>query len=160
MANATLKSQDIISAAQAECYVTIDGNRYNLANMINSEWKFEKTKVEVPILGKTGKGNKATGWKGTFTGEMHYNMSILRELAERYKDTGEDTYFDAVISNEDKTSDVGRQTAVFNNCNLDSMILAKFDADADTLTESIEGTFDDFSFPEKFKTLDIFMASL
>ena len=44
---------------------------------INLEAKFEKNKTEVPILGKTGKGNKATGWKGTGSATFHYNTSIF-----------------------------------------------------------------------------------
>ena len=31
---------------------------------INLEASIEKTKSEIPILGRTGKGNKTTGWKG------------------------------------------------------------------------------------------------
>lgn len=63
MAN-IMNAKDAVSASLAECYVTIEGNRYNLMQAIKLEAKVEKTKSEVPILGKTGKGNKATGWKG------------------------------------------------------------------------------------------------
>ena len=55
---AVMLAKDALSAALAECYVTIDGKRYNFMQAINLEAKFEKTKTEVPILGKTGKGNK------------------------------------------------------------------------------------------------------
>ena len=32
----------------------------------NFEANFERTKTEIPILGKTGMGNKSTGWKGSW----------------------------------------------------------------------------------------------
>lgn len=154
MNNIVMKAKDTISAALAECFITVEGNRYNFMQMIDFEGKFEKTKTTVPILGKTGKGNKATGWEGTFSGTMHYNQSIMRQLMLRYKDTGEDVYFEIQITNEDPTSSAGRQTVTFIDCNIDGGILAKFDADADYLDEEIEGTFEDFEMPESFTLLD------
>lgn len=148
-----MNARDTISASQAECFATIDGKRYNLMQAISLEAKFEKTKSEVPILGKTGKGNKTTGWKGTGSATLHYNTSIFRELLYRYKNTGEDVYFDIQVSNEDPTSTVGRQTVILKDCNVDGGILAKFDADAEYLDEDVDFTFEDFELPEKFSTL-------
>ncbi|MGG0663406.1 phage tail tube protein [Viridibacillus arvi] len=149
----TMNAKDSVSAALAECFVTIEGNRYNFMQIIDFESEFDKTKTEVPILGKTGKGSKATGWSGTFSGTAHYNTSIFRELLYRYKETGEDVYFDIQVTNEDPTSAVGRQTVIHKNCNLDGGTIAKFDADGEYLDEAIEGTFDDFEMPETFKLL-------
>ena len=88
MADRTImNAKDAVSASLAECFVTIGDNRYNFMQAINLEANFEKNKTEVPILGKTGKGNKATGWKGTGSATFHYNTSIFRELMKRYKDT-------------------------------------------------------------------------
>lgn len=148
-----MHAKDAISGSLAECFVTIEGNRYNFMQLISFEAEIEKTKTEVPILGKTGKGNKATGWTGTFSGTAHYNQSIMRKLLLRYKNTGEDIYFDIQVTNEDPTSTVGRQTVILKDCNLDGGILAKFDADADYLDEDIEGTFEDFEIPETFAML-------
>jgi hypothetical protein len=150
----TLNSRDTIAAPLAECFVTIDGNRYNFLQAINLEARFEKKKTEIPILGKTGRGNKAAGWSGTGSATFHYNTSIFRELAYRYKETGEDVYFEIQVTNEDRTSTIGRQTIILKNCNLDGGILAKFDADADLLDEQMDFTFDDFEIPEKFKLID------
>lgn len=154
MNNIVMKAKDTVSAALAECFITIEGNRYNFMQMIDFEGKFDKTKTKVPILGKPGKGNKATGWEGTFSGTMHYNQSIMRELMVRYKNTGEDVYFEIQITNEDPTSSAGRQTITFIDCNIDGGILAKFDADGEYLDEEIEGTFEDFEMPETFDLLD------
>lgn len=113
----------------------------------------EKTKSEVPILGKTGKGNKTTGWKGSGSATFHYNTSIFRQLLYRYKETGEDVYFDIQVTNEDPTSSVGRQTIILKDCNVDGGILAKFDADAEYLDEDLDFTFEDWEIPETFKAL-------
>ena len=121
---------------------------------INLEAEMKKTKTKVPILGKTGKGNKATGWEGSGKATFHYNTSIIRELLYLYKETGEDTYFDIQITNEDPTSAVGRQTIILKDCNVDGGILAKFDADAEYLDEDMDFTFEDWEMPEKFKLLD------
>lgn len=148
-----MAAKDTISASLAECFVTIEGNRYNLMQAISLEANFEKNKTEVPILGKTGKGNKATGWKGTGSATFHYNTSIFRALMKRYKDTGEDVYFDIQITNSDPTSSVGRQTVILKDCNIDGGLLAKFDADAEYLDEDMDFTFEDFDMPEEFKLL-------
>ncbi len=151
--NVVMKAKDTISAAQAECYVTIGTRRYNFMQAINLEAKFEKAKVEVPILGKTGKGNKATGWKGTGSATFHYNTSIFRQMMLHYKDTGQDIYFEIQITNEDKTSAAGRQTVVLIDCNIDGGMLAKFDSDGEYLDEDMDFTFEDFKMPETFKDL-------
>ena len=57
---AIMKGKDTVSASLAECYAVLDGTRFNLMQAINLEATMEKTKTEVPILGKPGKGNKAT----------------------------------------------------------------------------------------------------
>lgn len=151
--NVTIKAKDTIAAKLAECFITIGTRRYNFMQMIDFEAKIEKNKIEVPILGQTGNGNKASGWAGTFTGTAHYNQSIMRKMLLEYKKTGVDTYFEIQVTNEDPTTKVGRQTTIFTGCNLDGGILAKFDADGEYLDEEIEGTFEDWSMPESFKNL-------
>ena len=148
-----MQARDAISGSLAQCFVTIEGNRYNFMQAINLEATFEKNKTEVPILGRTGKGNKATGWKGTGSATFHFNTSIFRKLALRYQQTGEDVYFDIQITNEDPTSSVGLQTVILRDCNLDSTILAKFDADADYLDEDMDFTFEGFEMPQAFNEL-------
>lgn len=154
MSRTTMKAGDAISARLAECFITIEDNRYNFMHAINLEAIIEKTKVEVPILGKTGCGNKASGWKGTGSATFHFNSSIFRELMATYKDTGKDIYFDIQVTNEDETSSVGRQTVILIDCNMDGGVLAKFDADGDYLEEEMEFTFEDFYIAEKFSHIN------
>lgn len=153
MSNIYMLSKDSMGASLAECFITIGSKRYNCFNMINFEANFNKSKTKIPILGKTGKGNKATGWDGDFKATIHYNTSIFREMMYQFKETGEDVYFEIQVTNEDPSSSAGRQTVNFYGCNIDGGTLAKFDADGEYLDEEVDGTFDDFEIPEKFKTL-------
>lgn len=148
-----MKAKDAVYASLAQCFITIEGNRYLFMQAINLEAKMDKTKTKVPILGKTGKGNKASGWEGTGSATFHYNTSIFREMLKKYKDTGEDVYFDIQISNEDPTSAVGRQTIILRDCNVDGGILAKFDANGEYLDEDMDFTFEDWEMPETFQLL-------
>ena len=154
MSNVTMRAKDTVSAKLAECFITIGNNRYNFMQMINFEAKLEKTKAEVPILGRTGTGNKSVGWKGTGSATMHYNQSVIRQMMVDFKDTGEDVYFDIQVTNDDPSSDAGRQTLIFLDCNIDGGILAKFDADGEYLDEEVDFTFEDFKMPEKFAALN------
>ncbi|EMS70273.1 phage tail tube protein [Ruminiclostridium cellobioparum] len=149
----TMNAKDAISASLAECFISIGDERYNFMQAINLEASIEKTKSEVPILGRTGKGNKATGWKGTGSATFHYNTSIFRELLANYKKTGQDVYFDIQVTNEDPGSGAGRQTVILKDCNMDGGILTKFDADAEYLDEDMDFTFEDFEIKESFDVL-------
>jgi hypothetical protein len=154
MSDATImRAKDTLQGSSAECYATVNGKRYNFMQMINLEAKATKTKTQVPILGKTGKGNKATGWAGTFTGRAHYNTSIFRKMMKEFKDSGDDVYFDMEVTNKDKSSAAGNQSITLLDCNLDESIIAKFDADGEYLDEDVNGTFEDFLMPEEFDEL-------
>ena len=148
-----MQSKDAVSAKLAECFATIEENRYLLMQAKNFEAKFEKEKQKVPILGKTGQGNKTTSWSGTGTMTIYQNTPIFNELMLKFKNTGVDIYFDIQVSNEDPTSAAGRQTMIFKGCNIDGGVLASFDADGDWLEQDIDFTFEDFEMPEKFKIL-------
>lgn len=149
-----MQARDAVSAKLAECFVTIEGNRYLLMQGKKFEAKFEKQKQKVSILGKTGQGNKTTSWNGTGTMTVYQNTPIFNELMLRFKDTGEDIYFDVQITNYDPTSAAGRQTMIFKGCNIDGGVLASFDADGEFLEQDIDFTYEDFEMPEKFNILN------
>lgn len=157
--NAVMLANDTLAAALAECYITIGDRRYNFMNAINVEASFSKTKSKIPILGQTGKGNKATGWEGTGKATFHYNTSIFRQMMLDYKNTGKDTYFDMTIVNDDEDSAAGRQEIILSGCNIDGGILAKFDADGEYLDEDMDFTFEDFSMPKSFNDLKGFLMN-
>lgn len=146
----TMRSGDAISGKMAKCLITIEGRRLDFMVAIALEAKMEKTKVEVPILGRPSKGNKTVGWKGTGTATFHFNTSIVREYMAKYAATGQDFYFDIQVVNEDPTSKVGRQTILLLDCNIDSIILAKFDANDEYIEEELGFTFENWKLVESF----------
>lgn len=148
-----MEARDTISGSMGCVYYTIDGNRKLGLQFKNVEAKMAKTKVEVPILGKMGKGNKAVGWKGTGSATLQYVSSDFRKLMVEFANTGKDTYFDLQISNDDPTSAAGRQTVFLKDCNFDSVIIAKVDADETTLEEDMDFTFEGVELPETFNEL-------
>ncbi len=154
----TMHARDAVSGAQGEAFVTIEGTRHRFANLINIQADMAKTKTQVPILGKVGKGNKSTGAEYTGSATFHFNTSIFRQLLYRYKETGEDIYFDVQLTNEDKSATVGRQTVILKDCNLDGGIIALLDADAEYLEDSFEFTFEDWEMPEQFSILDVMQS--
>ncbi|WP_219719918.1 phage tail tube protein, partial [Clostridioides difficile] len=52
------------------------------------------------------------------------------------------------------TSAVGRQTVVLKDCNMDSGIITKFDADGEYLDEDMDFTFEDWELVESFALLN------
>ena len=155
MANdAIMNANDAIYGSLAECYITIDGRRYNFMSITDFESKWDVNIVDVPILGKVGMGHKAAGGKGTWSGTAHYNQSYFRIMADTYQKTGVLPYFEIQVSNEDPTSAVGRQTIIHRGCLCDTFTLAKFQAGEEILDEDLSGTFESWDMPETFKDLD------
>lgn len=145
--SATMNGWDAVSGSLAECSITIGEVKYNFMQLIDFEASIEKTKADIPVLGKTGKVHKTTGWNGTFKGKAHYNQSVLRKLLADYKEDNSDTYFEIQVTNEDNGYE---QTVILKDCNTNGGILTKFDVNADFLEEEIEGTFDDFEIKTEF----------
>lgn len=148
---ATMNAKDAVSGGLGSCFVVVSGRRYSFANLIKIEATVEKTKTEVPILGRTGKGHKSSGWEGTGSMTLHYNQDVFRKLVEQYKNAGVDFYFDTHVILNDPTTQVGGQYVILKDCNIDSLMIANLDADAEYLEEDVDFTFDDFSFSENFK---------
>lgn len=142
--------KDTISGQEGRAYATIDGNIEEMFYAKNIEATAEKTKAEGKTLGKRGTQNKATGWNGTGSMTIYYVTSIFRQMMLKYIKTGQDTYFDMTVINEDPGSTIGKQTTVLRNVNLDSVVMAKIDLDSDMLDEDIDFTYDDVDILDEF----------
>lgn len=151
---AIMNAMDAVAGSQASAYFTIDGTRYCFMQLIAFESSMDIKIKEISILGKTGKGNKPGGWTGTWKATAHYNQSVLRKYFLEYKRTGRLPTFDIQVTNEDQSTSVGRQTIILKDCLAKGGALTKFDSDTETLTEDIEGTFDDWDMPETFSLMD------
>ena len=152
-----LKASDTISGQEAVATMNIkntDGTT-SVENMFwakNLEASAEIQKTEVHTLGKRGAQNKPNGWAGSGNMTIYYVTSLFRRMVLDYIKTGKPVYFDITVTNEDPGSTVGAQTVVLKNCSLDSIILAKFDVEAEVLDESIDFTFDDVDILGEFQT--------
>lgn len=153
MSDTTMRARDTVSAKLAKAYVTVEGKRYLLFQAKDFEATFKKNKETVDILGKTASGNKASGWSGTFELTIYHNTELFNYMFEKYKDTGEDVYFDLQVTNEDPTSSAGRNTKIYKDCNLDEGTLQSFDASGEWLEQSLSGTFEDYESPCRFSEL-------
>lgn len=153
MGNSTLQAKDVISAKLGRCFVTIGENRYLLMQAKNIEITYEKEKSKIAILGRITQGNKANGGSISGTMTIYHNTDIFTALILQYQKTGQDLYFDMEITNDDPTSAAGARTIVINDCNIDSLQIATFDADGESLEQEVEFTAEDFDIPQAFKIL-------
>ena len=152
--NAIMNAKDAVYGSLAQCYITIDGKRYNFMSLTEFESKWEVNLVDVPILGQVNMGHKAAGGKGTWSGKAHYNTSVFRKIANTYQKTGVMPYFEIQVSNEDPTSSAGRQTIILRGCLAETFTLAKVKAGEELLDEDMSGTFESWDMPETFNDLD------
>ncbi len=94
-------------------------------------------------MGRIAKGNRSTGAEYSGSATFYFNIFIFRKLLKRYKDTGEDVYFDIQVTNKNKSASVGPQATILIDCNMDGGIIVALDADAEYLEDSIDFTFED-----------------
>lgn len=145
-----LKASDIPAGAEAIAYIEYNGKIEEFFYAKSIEATMEKNKAEVKVMGTRSTQNKAAGWTGTGSMTVYYVTSLFREMALRYAKEGKDSYFKLVITNEDAGTTIGRQTIVLYDCNIDSVVLAKMDTEADVLDEDLDFTFADFDILESF----------
>ena len=149
-----MNSYDAVAGSMAECYVTIDGERYNMMQLYDFESSITVSVQDVNILGRAGKGKKITGWSGTWKGTAYYNQSVFRKWLLNFKKNHYAEPFEIQVTVEDPASSAGRQTITHSGCPIDSAILAKYSSGDNLLTEDISGTFTDWDMPESFDMLD------
>ena len=137
-----LKAEEIISGQEGRAYLKVNGRNRELMYLKSVEAVVTKKKTAVRTLGRSGDQYKAAGWSGRGKMSIYYVTSLFRELMLQYIRTGKDVYFDLVVVNDDGNSSFGRQTVALRNCNLNSVVLAKLDVNADNLDETVELTFD------------------
>ena len=148
---AFLKARDTITGQEGTAFASINGVVEEMFYIKKIEATAEKQKAEVKTLGRRGVQHKAIGWSGTGNMTVYYVTSKFRQMMHDYIKTGKDTYFDVMITNADPSSSVGRQSVTLKGVNLNSIIMALLDTDAETLEEEVEFTFEDVDINEKFR---------
>lgn len=150
---AILNAKDTINGTQGTCFAVIDNTRTELMQVKNITATVEKKKIEIPILGITGKQHKAGGWNGTGKMTAYYVSSMFRKMMLDYIKTGKDTYFELMVTNEDPTSGTGTQTVVLKGVNIDTVVFTKLDVEKEALDEEMEFTFNDVDILDTFNEL-------
>ena len=145
-----LKAKDTISGQEARAYMVIDGNSEEMFFAKKLTAYIAKEKSEVRTLGKRGVQYKVKGWKGTGQMNIYYATSRFRQMILDYVEKGIDVYFDIQVINDDPGSDIGCQTVVLKNVNLNKMTAAAFDVDSEALSEDVEFTFDGIELLDSF----------
>ena len=140
---AFLQAKDTISGQEGRAYAIFSGRREEMFYVKNIEATAEKEKAEVKTLGRRGTQHKAIGWSGSGSMTIYYVTSVFRQMMYDYIKNGRDTYFDIMVVNEDPSSTIGKQVVTLKNVNLDSVIMAALDTEADALEEDVDFTFDD-----------------
>lgn len=148
-----MRARDAVRGSDAECYVTIDGNRYYMMTLTNFEGTISFSNGEVKRLGAGMVGHKQGIGSGKWSATGYYGTPIFKKALTDYKKTGYFPSMEIQTVNEDKTSATGRQSVIYKECLIDEAVLSKFDADAEYLDEDISGTYDDYEMPEEFTKL-------
>ncbi len=148
-----MEPDKVISGTQGSIWVKYsdDDSRYCFARAINIEAKAKINVSALPVLGKTGKMHKPSGWEGTGTMKMYYCDSTQREKVLQYKKTGKLATMEIEVYNDDAGSNMTQQATTLKNCLIDEIVLAKIDAEAEYLSEDATFTFDDFDISSTFE---------
>lgn len=152
MAAGTLRAQDTISGAMGECYIKMkmdrEGNaadtaqRYKFGQVSKLDADIEITKASFTPLGQTEEVNKITSSKGKGSATFKFNTSMFLMMYKYFRESGQEMYFDMVVTNSDKSSSAGTQTVTLKNCLLDSIPIARLDTSSAFLETNISFTYE------------------
>lgn len=151
---AIMHAKEPVDGRLARAYVTIDGNRYMLFQLVNFDGKDDIESLEIPVVGTTSKKHRSGQINGTWSAEIYYNTDIFRELAYRYRKENRVIYFDIQTTNDDPNSSAGRHTVIYKDCLMDSTSWSKIDIENPVLKEEVSGTYEDIELPERFRILE------
>ncbi|MDL1163680.1 phage tail tube protein [Yersinia pestis] len=150
---AFLRASDTISGQEGKAFVKIGDRMEEMFYIKTLEATVEKEKAELKTMGQRAVQHKAIGWKGSGTMTIYYVTSLFRELMMEYIQTGKDAYFMIEVLNEDPGSSTGRQKVFLEGFNLDSVIMASLDTEAEALEEEVAFTFENVRIETPFNPL-------
>ena len=151
MLNTYMNEQDVPSAKEAECFVTIEGRRYSALNAKNFEAKATISTEEIPVLGKIISGRKPTGMviQGKMT--VYKCSEMFDRVVTEYKNTGHLPTFDIQTTNNDAATCMGRSTKIYTGCVIDGdVLLSMLDAAGGFIEQEINFYAADYSSPESY----------
>jgi len=149
----TMLGKDTIRGNFAECYIVIDGVRYNFMQGVDLEIVIEYEQKEINVLGATMKEYHNSMAYGYGKGNFSFNTSIMNKMAEEFKKSGRNTYWDMELTVFDPDSEANGMTCVVRRCLSKNDLLGKFNSNGDISTAKLEFVFSDFEMPLKFTAL-------
>lgn len=151
MGNTYFKADDAQSARQAEFFCTIDNRRFSMLNAKNFEAKASVSLADVKTLGKLITQKKPNGLEVKLSFTVYKCSPMFDDLIETYKNTGVLPRFECQVTQEDKSSNIGRDTKVYKDCIIDGdVLLSMFDADGEFIEQELEAYAMDYESPEKY----------
>lgn len=151
MGNTFFKADDAQSAKEAEFFCTIGTRRYSMLNAKNFEAKASVSLADVKTLGRLITQKKANGLEVKLTFTVYKCSPMFDNIIETYKNTGVLPRFECQVTQEDKASNIGRDTKIYKDCIINGdVLLSMFDADGEFIEQEIEAFAMDFESPEKY----------
>ena len=150
MPNTILNIKDTVNGGEGLVQMEIEGNLETLFQVKNVEAFINKNKDALRVAGSHWEHSKLKSINGTGSCTMYHMTSTFVKLAQRLAKEGKDFDFDMIITNEDRESSVGKQTTVLRGCNMDKILVAKFDIDSTALEEDFDFTFIDMDVLDTF----------
>lgn len=145
-----LRAADIPAGSEGIAYAEIEGKIVELFYAKKIEATIELNKADIKTLGTRITQKKVTGSEATGSMTVYYVTSVFRNMVARYNKEGYIPTFKLVITNEDRSTTIGKQTTVLYDCMIDSATIALLDVEADALEEDIDFTYGDFDIQETF----------
>lgn len=134
--------QDTMNGLEGQITVTIDRVVSTIAEARNITITASKTKDSRRAIGTRYPLNKTTGYEGTGTMTIYYGNEIFTDMMLKYMNTGVDTYFTIMTTNDDKTSTRGAKRLAIYGVNIDSIDLSKLDSDETFLEQEVAFTYE------------------
>lgn len=151
MAKKFFNPQDAPLAREAEFFCTIGDRRYSMFNAKNFEANASISLADVPRLGTTIKGKKASGMEVKLSFTVYKCSEMFDNLIETYKNTGALPVFEAQVTADDAATSIGRSTKIYHDCVIDGdVLLSAFDADGEFIEQTIEAYAMDYTSAEKY----------
>jgi hypothetical protein len=99
-------------------------------NAKNFEATASVSLADVPRLGTTIKGKKASGMEVKLSFTVYKCSEMFDDIIETYKNTGVLPTFEAQVTAHDAATAMGRSTKIYHDCVIDGdVLLSAFDAD-------------------------------
>lgn len=113
-----LLARETVNGAKGSAFITLNGRNIEIAGLRNINVQAEIQSEDMRVVGTTSIQDKYTGVKLTGTGNVYYGTSIFNDIVLEYINTGVMPEFDIQITNDDDTTELGKQTLVYYGCHL------------------------------------------